>query len=106
MCYLKLMMAVAVSALYGAQYGVQEARESCTDGCTGHKDALKRTGRAAQMGAQGTKRRVHLKVSWRALGAHVEASWRALGVLLEATWNHLEATWRPLGAQRPPRAAK
>ena len=94
MCNLKLMMAVAVSALYRAQHGVQEARESCTDGCTGHKDALKRTGRAAQTGVQGTKRGVHLKVTWRALGVHLEASWRALGVLLEATWRpfggHLE----------------
>ena len=52
MCNLKLMMAVAASALYRARYGVQEARESCTNGCTRHKDALKRTGRAAQTAEQ------------------------------------------------------
>ena len=73
MCNLKLKMAVAVSALYRAQHGVQEARESCTDGCTGHKDALKRTGRAAQTGVQGTKRGVQ-SPSWRSerhLGAQI-----------------------------------
>ena len=95
MCNLKLMMAVAASALYRAQHGVQEARESCTDGCTGHKDALKRTGRAAQTAVQSTKRGVHLKVTWRALGIHLEASWRALGVLLEATWTPFEGNLEP-----------
>ena len=37
---------------------------SSTDGCAGHKDALKRTGRAAQTGVQGTKRGVQ-SPSWR-----------------------------------------
>ena len=43
--------------VYSAQRGAEEARESCTDGCTDHKEALKRPGRAAQTGVQGTKRR-------------------------------------------------
>ena len=38
MCNLKLMMAIAASALYRAQHGVQEARKSCTNGCTGHQN--------------------------------------------------------------------
>ena len=42
---------------YRAQRGAEESRESCTDGCTDHKEALKRPGRAAQTGVQGTKRR-------------------------------------------------
>ena len=92
---MKLMMAIAASALYRAQHGVQEARESCTNGCTGHNDALKRTGRAVQTGVQGTKRGVHLKVTRRALGVHLEASWRALGVLLEATWTPCEGHLEP-----------
>ena len=43
--------------VYRAQRGIEKARESCTDGCTDHKEALKRPGRVAQMGVQGTERR-------------------------------------------------
>ena len=43
--------------MYRAQRGAQEARESCTGGCTGNKEALKRPGRAAQTVVQITKRR-------------------------------------------------
>ena len=43
--------------MFRAQRDTEEVRESCTDGCTDHKEALKRPGRAAQTGVQGTKRR-------------------------------------------------
>ena len=38
-----------------AQRGAQQARESCTSGYTGHKEVLKRPGRAAQTGVLITK---------------------------------------------------
>ena len=43
--------------VYRAQRYAPKARESCTDGCTVHKEALKRPGRAVQTGVQITKRR-------------------------------------------------
>ena len=43
--------------VYRAQRCAPKARESCTDGCTVHKEALKRPGRAVQTGVQITKRR-------------------------------------------------
>ena len=43
--------------VYRAPRGAQEARESCTDGRTGHNEAQKSPGRAVQTGVQITKRR-------------------------------------------------
>ena len=43
--------------VYRAQRYAPKARESCTDGCTVHKEALKKPGRAIQTGVQITKRR-------------------------------------------------
>ena len=53
--------------MYRAQRGAQEAGESCTDGCTDHKEALKRPGRAAQTYVQSTQR--------RPIGAQEASSW-------------------------------
>ena len=43
--------------MYRAQRGAQYARESCADGCTERKEALKSPGRAAQTAVQIAKRR-------------------------------------------------
>ena len=53
--------------VYRAQRGAEESRESCTDGCTDHKEALKRPGRAAQTYVQSTQR--------RPIGAQEASSW-------------------------------
>ena len=44
--------------------------------------------------------------TWRSLGEHLESIWRPVGEHLESSWRPLATTWRPLGAQKPPRAAK
>ena len=51
-----------------AQRGAQQARESCTGGCTGYEEVLKRPGRVAQTGVHITKmcsrgqRKLHKRV--------------------------------------------
>ena len=126
MCNLKLMTAVAVSALHRARHGLQEARESCTDGCTGHKDALKfgprgvqehpsrlqeasrgskRRPRASKLGPQGAPERSKRLPRSSKLGP--QGAQEAPRAAQDAPRGAQEApSWAPKATKRAPRATK